>query len=109
MMQVSMTHCAFWKRANDGGWLMYLAGIDVGTTNTKTVIFDGESGLIRAVGSSRTLTRHPIVEWSEFDAQDLWRTVLQSLQTAVRLCDHPERIQAISVASMGESAFPLAA
>ncbi len=87
--------------------MMYLVGIDVGTTNTKAVIFDVESGQIRATGSSRTITRHPVPEWSEFDAEDLWGTVLQSIQAAVRRCDHPERIRAISVASMGESAFPV--
>lgn len=86
---------------------MYLVGIDVGTTNTKTVIFDSETGFILAVGSSRTIVRHPAPDWSEFDAEELWRTVLQSIQAAVQQCDHPERISAISVASMGESAFPL--
>ena len=46
---------------------MYLVGIDVGTTNTKTVIFDVESGQICAVGNCRSITRHPVVEWSEYD------------------------------------------
>jgi xylulokinase len=86
---------------------MYLVGIDVGTTNTKTVIFDVETGHICAVGSRRTIACHPVPEWSEFDAEDLWGTVLQSIQAAVQHCDRPERIQAISVASMGESAFPV--
>lgn len=86
---------------------MYLAGIDVGTTNTKTIIFDIATGQICAAGSCRTITRHPKVEWSEFDAEDLWRTVVQSIQAAVQQCQQPERIRAISVASMGESAFPL--
>ena len=86
---------------------MYLVGIDVGTTNTKTVIFDVESRRICAIGSSRTITRHPVPEWSEFDAEDIWGTVLQSIQAAVQRCDRPERIRAISVASMGESAFPV--
>src|SRR6266550_675217 len=90
-----------------GSVTMYLVGIDVGTTNTKTVIFDVDTGHIRAVGNSRTITRHPEPEWSEFDAEDLWNTVLQSIQAAVQLCDRPERICAISVASMGESAFPI--
>src|SRR2546422_5933533 len=87
--------------------IMYLVGIDVGTTNTKTVIFDVETGHISAVGSCRTIAHHPIAEWSEFDAEDLWGTVLQSIQAAVQHCDQPERIRAISVASMGESAFPI--
>ncbi len=86
---------------------MYLVGIDVGTTNTKTIIFDVETGCICAIGNSRTITRHPKPEWSEFDAEDVWRTVLQSIQAAVQQCDRPERICAISVASMGESAFPV--
>jgi xylulokinase len=88
---------------------MYLVGIDVGTTNTKTVIFDVEAGRICAAGSRRTIVRHPVPEWSEFDAEDLWGTVLQSMRAAVQHCDRPERICAISVASMGESAFPVGA
>jgi xylulokinase len=86
---------------------MYLVGIDVGTTNTKAVIFDVDAGRICAIGSCRTLTRHPTVEWSEFDAEDIWATVLHSIQAAMRQCDAPERIRAISVASMGEAAFPV--
>src|SRR5579864_8755581 len=86
---------------------MYLVGIDVGTTNTKTVIFDVETGHICAVGSCRSIARHPVAEWSEFGAEDLWETVLKSIKIAIQHCDRPERIRAISVASMGESAFPL--
>ncbi len=86
---------------------MYLVGIDVGTTNTKAVIFDVDTGQVRAIGSSRTITRHPIMEWSEFDADDLWQTVLESIHAAIQQCDQPDRIRAISVASMGESGFPL--
>src|SRR6266702_3754869 len=87
--------------------MVYLVGIDVGTTNTKTVIFDVETGHICAVGSCRSIARHPVAEWSEFDAEDLWETVLKSIKIAIQHCDRPERIRAISVSSMGESAFPL--
>ncbi len=86
---------------------MYLAGIDVGTTNTKSVILDAESGQVRAVGSCRTITRHPNVEWSEFEANALWAAVVQSLRQALAQCDHPERIGAVAVASMAESGVPL--
>lgn len=86
---------------------MYLVGIDVGTTNTKTVIFDVETGHITAVGSCRSIVRHPAPEWSEFEAEELWGGVLRSIQAAIRRCDHPELIQGIAVASMGEAAFPL--
>jgi xylulokinase len=47
------------------------------------------------------------MEWSEFEADELWQTVLESIREAVQQCDKPERIRAISVASMGESGFPL--
>lgn len=86
---------------------MYLVGIDVGTTNTKVVIFDSETGQVRAVGHCPTITRHPTVEWSEFDADELWGAVAQSIRQAVAQCDKPQRIRAVSVASMGEAAFPL--
>lgn len=86
---------------------MYLVGIDVGTTNTKTVIFDVDTGRICAVGSCRTIMRHPKPEWSEFDAEDLWATILQSIQAAIQHCEQPERIRALAVASMGEAAFPI--
>ncbi len=68
---------------------------------------DVENGQVHTVGSGRTITRHPKREWSEFDAEDLWRTVRQSIADAIEQGDRPERIRAISVASMGESAFPV--
>ncbi|MBA2679390.1 MAG: carbohydrate kinase, partial [Ktedonobacteraceae bacterium] len=86
---------------------MYLVGVDVGTTNTKAVLFDVDTGRVRAIGSSRTITRHPRMDWSEFDADELWQTVRESIRAVIQQCDQPERIRAISVASMGESGFPL--
>ena len=88
MMSVWMTLCALRREAGN----MYLVGIDVGTTNTKTVIFDVETGQINAVGSCRSITRHPVPEWSEFDAEDVWGAVLQSMQAAIARCDRPDRI-----------------
>jgi len=86
---------------------MYLLGIDVGTTNTKAVIFDTDTGQVRSLGHARTITRHPSREESEFDADELWQTVMHCLRQAIAQCDHPDAIRAISVASMGEAGFPL--
>ncbi len=86
---------------------MYLAGIDVGTTNTKAIIFDVEAGKVLSVGTCRTITQHPTVEWSQYEADDLWSSVVQSLRQAIAQCDRPERIRGISVASMGEAGLPL--
>ena len=86
---------------------MYLLGIDVGTTNTKAVIFDTDTGRICAQGSAPTLTRHPTKAESEFDADELWNTVMQCLRQALAHCEHPDQIRAIAVASMGEAGFPL--
>ncbi len=86
---------------------MYLLGIDVGTTNTKAVILDTDTGRIRAQGHAPTITRHPTKAESEFDGDELWSTVVQCLRQAISQCDAPERIRAIAVASMGEAGFPL--
>ncbi|QBD81696.1 hypothetical protein EPA93_39295 [Ktedonosporobacter rubrisoli] len=86
---------------------MYLAGIDVGTTNTKAIIVDVEAGKVCAIGSCRTITQHPTMEWSEFAAQELWQAVVDSLQQALKQCTKPERICGVSVSSMGEAGFPL--
>ncbi|GAC1461192.1 MAG: xylulokinase [Ktedonobacteraceae bacterium] len=86
---------------------MYLLGIDVGTTNTKAVVFDTDTGQVRAQGHARTITRHPTKVESEFDANELWNAVVQCLQQAIAQCDFPEQIRAIAVASMGEAGFPL--
>ena len=86
---------------------MYLLGIDVGTTNTKAVVFDTDTGRICAQGHAPTITRHPTQVESEFDADELWSTVVQCLRQAITQCEHPESIRAIAVASMGEAGFPL--
>ncbi len=86
---------------------MYLLGIDVGTTNTKAVVFDTDTGQICAQGHAPTITRHPTKVESEFDAEELWLSVLQCLRQAIAQCDVPEQIRAIGVASMGEAGFPL--
>ncbi|GAC1401155.1 MAG: xylulokinase [Ktedonobacteraceae bacterium] len=86
---------------------MYLLGIDVGTTNTKAVVFDTDTGRVRAQGHAHTITRHPTRVESEFDADELWNAVVQCLRQAIAQCDFPEQIRAIAVASMGEAGFPL--
>jgi len=86
---------------------MYLLGIDVGTTNTKAVVFDTDTGHVCAQGSAPTITRHPTKAESEFDAEELWSTVVLCLRQAITRCEHPEHIRAIAVASMGEAGFPL--
>ena len=86
---------------------MYLLGIDVGTTNIKALIFDTERGQVHSLGHERTITRHPIKEWSEFDADELWHSILQCLHQAIAQCDQPDQIRAVAVASMGEAGFPL--
>ncbi len=86
---------------------MYLLGIDVGTTNTKAVVFDTDTGRICAQGNAPTLTRHPTQTESEFDADELWNTLVLCLRQTIAQCDFPERIRALAVASMGEAGFPL--
>jgi len=84
-----------------------LLGIDVGTTNTKVVVYDPERGQVVAVAGRPTQTHHPRPEWSEFLADELWEGAAAAVREVVDAVGGPAAIQAVSVASMGEAGVPL--
>ncbi|MDA0747579.1 MAG: FGGY family carbohydrate kinase [bacterium] len=79
-----------------------LAGIDVGTTNIKALVFDG-SGQIQARASAPTPTHYPRPTWAYHRPEELWETTVRVLRTAVDQLSIPHRITGIAIASMGES------
>jgi xylulokinase len=83
----------------------YLLGIDVGTTNTKAVVFDPAGGSVVAVASRQTRTHHSRPDWSEFDAEEIWQGVAECVRevSAGRARD----IGAVAVACMAEAGVPL--
>ena len=85
----------------------YLLGIDVGTTHTKAVVYAPETGEIVASGHCRTVTHHPRPGWSDFQPDEVWAGVVQSVREALAQCSDRADIAAVAVASMGEAGIPL--
>ncbi len=82
-----------------------LLGIDIGTTNIKTILFD-PTGATVAHASVRTPTHYPRPNWAYFDPEETWNAVVQGLRTVTSQVD-ATRIAGMAVASYGETGVPL--
>ncbi|HXV97354.1 MAG TPA: FGGY family carbohydrate kinase, partial [Anaerolineae bacterium] len=83
-----------------------LAGLDVGTTNIKAVIFD-LAGQPVAEASVSTPTYYPQPTWAYYKAEELWQRTVTALRQATSQLADPRRIVSVAVASMGEAAAPI--
>jgi xylulokinase len=85
-----------------------LAGIDVGTTNIKAVIFE-PNGQSVAEASLPTPIHYPQPGWAYYDPQELWDGVVKALRRATGQLDDAQRanIASVAVASVGEAGVPL--
>jgi xylulokinase len=82
-----------------------IAGLDVGTTNIKALVFTAEGRPI-ARASMPTPTENPRPGSAHYDPEALWQTtaaVLRQISTHV----DARQIVSLAVASMGESGVPL--
>lgn len=82
-----------------------LLGIDIGTTNIKTILFD-PTGATVAQASVRTPTHYPRPNWAYFDPEETWNAVVQGLRTVTAQVD-ANCIAGMAVASYGETGVPL--
>lgn len=82
-----------------------LAGLDVGTTNIKALIFTPD-GQVVAQASLPTPTHVPQPGWAYYEPEELWQTVASALRQATSTID-ARRIASIAVSSMGEAGVPL--
>jgi xylulokinase len=83
-----------------------LAGVDVGTTNIKAIVFD-LTGQVVAHASVSTPTYYPQPAWAYYRPDEIWQSIAQALRQATSQLDDPGRIAGIAAASMGEAAVPL--
>ena len=75
------------------------AGLDVGTTSSKAVVY-GEDGAVLATG--RAVTTWDVgPHGTQTDAETLWRSAIDALSRAATAAAVP--VRAVGVASMGES------
>lgn len=62
--------------------MAYLIGIDVGTSGTKTVLFD-ENGNVKASVSEEYPLHTPHPGWTEQDPQDWWNATVNTLKAVI--------------------------
>lgn len=62
--------------------MAFLLGIDIGTSGTKTVLFD-ESGKTVASAVSEYLMYQPQIGWAEQDPEDWWRAVCITVREVI--------------------------
>ena len=85
--------------------MAYYAGVDIGTTNTKALVYDPAVGRVVAVASRPTIACHPRPGWTEFSADEVWRGVVECLREVTS--GRRESIAGVAVASMAEAGVPL--
>lgn len=83
-----------------------IAGIDVGTTNIKAVVFASDGDIV-AEASAPTLIHYPQPGWAYYDPEEIWQSVAQVLRQATGQLADPSRIAGVAVASVGEAGVPL--
>lgn len=83
-----------------------LVGVDVGTTNTKAVVFD-QQGRTVAAASISTPTYYPQPTWAYYKPEELWQSTVGALRQVTARLEDPGRIASIAITSMGEAAVPL--
>lgn len=87
----------------------YLAGIDLGSTSLKAVVYDLSGGVI-ASGSRPTERFHPDPahpDWTVWDPAQIWGGAAAAVKEAVSRVDDPGAIAAVAVTGMGMDGVPV--
>jgi xylulokinase len=87
----------------------YLAGIDLGSTSLKCVIYD-LTGRMVASGSRPTQRFNPYPdhpEWTVWQPDQIWGGTAAAVREAVSQLDDPGRIRAVAVTGMGMDGVPI--
>ncbi len=87
----------------------YLAGIDLGSTSLKCVIYD-LAGNVVASGTRPTERYNPYPdhpEWTVWQSQQIWGGTAAAMKEAVAKLDDPRHIKAVAVTGMGMDGGPV--
>ena len=80
--------------------------LDIGTTVVKSVLFNNKGEEV-FVFENKCQTISPSSGFVEQDPEDLWKTVVEILQTSVKFIKNNQSIQALSIATQGGSVVPV--
>ena len=64
--------------------MKYVLALDQGTTSSRSIVFD-EHGEIRALDQQEFPQHFPRPGWVEHDANDIWRSQIETARNAVRI------------------------
>ena len=87
----------------------YLAGIDLGSTSLKCVVYN-RSGHVVSSGSRPTTRCHPNPnhpEWTTWDPAQIWGGTAAAIKDAVQKLDDPRLIRGVAVTGMGMDGVPI--
>jgi sugar (pentulose or hexulose) kinase len=87
----------------------YLAGIDLGSTSLKCVIYD-LAGTVVASGSRPTERYNPYPdhpEWTVWQPEQIWGGTAAAMKDAVAKLGDPRQIKAVAVTGMGMDGVPI--
>lgn len=87
----------------------YLAGIDLGSTSLKCVIYD-LAGNVVASGTRPTERCNPYPahpEWTVWQPEQIWGGTAAAMKEAVAMLDDPRHIKAVAVTGMGMDGVPI--
>ena len=89
--------------------MAYLAGIDLGSTRLKAVVYDLAGNAV-AAASRPTELFHPDREhpdWAIWKPEQIWAGAAESLKEAVAKLDDPSEIRGVAVTGMGMDGVPV--
>jgi xylulokinase len=84
---------------------MSLMGIDIGTTGCKAAVFDSAGAIIVSDYREYDIIRQ-LPGQAELDSFEVWNKIAQTISSCAKYTG-PDKIEAISVASMGEAMVPV--
>jgi xylulokinase len=87
----------------------YLAGIDLGSTTLKCVIYN-LAGNVVSIATRPTEQFHPNPEhpeWTVWQPEQIWGGTAAAMREAVSRLDAPHRIKAVAVTGMGMDGVPI--
>ncbi|MFN3384098.1 MAG: FGGY-family carbohydrate kinase [Archaeoglobaceae archaeon] len=84
----------------------YVLGIDAGTTGVRAGVYSFEGNLV-AQSYVEFPSYYPNPGWVEQNAEDWWKSVVKSCNSAIKLANAENEVFAISVANQRETIVPI--